>query len=101
MSSRYRTGPGAATRKGRSAGRVAEGAKAQPASSGRYTPPIPRAYRSSPKWMGILILGLLILGMLTIVLNYVSVLPGSATNWYLLLGLAFITAGFLVATRYR
>jgi hypothetical protein len=51
--------------------------------------------------MGITILALLILGMLTIVLNYVSVLPASPTNWYLLLGLAFITTGFMVATRYR
>ncbi len=51
--------------------------------------------------MGILIIGLLLLGMLTIVLNYVGVLPGSASNWYLLIGLAFITGGFMVATRYR
>ncbi|MDA8183315.1 MAG: cell division protein CrgA [Acidimicrobiales bacterium] len=103
MPSRGRTGPGAATRKGRSAGRATDAArsKPQPATSGRYTPPIPRTYRSSPRWMGITILALLILGMLTIVLNYVSVLPASPTNWYLLLGLAFITTGFMVATRYR
>jgi hypothetical protein len=51
--------------------------------------------------MGYLIVGLVVLGMVVIVLNYVSVLPGGATNWYLLVGLALITAGFLTATRYH
>ena len=72
-----------------------------PAPSGRYTPPLPKSVRQSPKWMGYLIVGLVVLGMVVIVLNYVSVLPGGATNWYLLVGLALITAGFLTATRYH
>jgi hypothetical protein len=103
MPSRGKTGPGAATRKGRSSGRITDRPKEKsaPPPSARYTPPLPRSYRKSPPWMGILIIGLLLLGMLTIVLNYVGVLPGSASNWYLLIGLAFITGGFMVATRYR
>ena len=72
-----------------------------PAPSGRYTPPLPKSVGQSPKWMGYLIVGLVVLGMVVIVLNYVSVLPGGATNWYLLVGLALITAGFLTATRYH
>lgn len=98
-----KAGPGSATRKGRSFGRAAhrEPEKPAPITSGRYTPPIPRSYKQSPRWMGPAILALLLLGMVTIIVNYVGVLPGGASNWYLLLGLAFITSGFLLATRYR
>ncbi len=71
------------------------------ATSGRYTPPIPREYRESPKIVPITMFTLLIAGMLVIVVNYLEVLPGGANNWYLLGGLVSITAGFLVATRYR
>jgi hypothetical protein len=46
-------------------------------------------------------LTLLIAGMLVVVCNYLGVLPGGAGNGYLFLGLGLITAGFLVATRYR
>ncbi|MDR3647627.1 MAG: hypothetical protein P4L20_00945 [Acidimicrobiales bacterium] len=55
-------GPGSAARKGRSAGRVTTGRAVArpPTASGRYTPPIPRRVRVSPKWMGPLILALLI-----------------------------------------
>ncbi len=95
-------GPGGATRKGRSAGRATSRAVAHPvASSGRYTPPIPRSVKKSPTWMGPLILGLLILGALMIVLNYFDVLPSSPTNWYLLGGIALIASGFITATQYR
>jgi hypothetical protein len=95
-------GPGRATRKGRSSGRTTArpGARARPAS-GRYTPPVPRSVKRSPKWMGPFILGLLLLGALTIVLNYFDVLPDSPTNWYLLGGIVLIASGFVVATRYR
>jgi hypothetical protein len=95
-------GPGGATRKGRSQGRAATRAVAHPTtSSGRYTPPIPRSVKRSPKWMGPLVLGLLILGALMIVFNYFNVLPDAPTNWYLLGGIALIAAGFITATQYR
>jgi hypothetical protein len=56
-------GPGGATRKGRSTGRATTRAVSHPtAASGRYTPPIPRSVKVSPKWMGPLILALLIIG---------------------------------------
>ncbi|HMD45526.1 MAG TPA: cell division protein CrgA [Acidimicrobiales bacterium] len=120
------TGPGRAQGKGRSAeGRATakpgtEGAaKAAPSKSssgkgtsrvgrytpavesGRYTPPIPRSVRRSPRWMGILILVLLLGGILVVLLNYLLVLPGSASAWYLVLGLAMMFVGFMLATRYR
>jgi Cell division protein CrgA len=90
-------GPGGASRKGRSAGRDAGKA----ATPGRYTPPIPRDVKVSPKWMGPTIIGLLVLGGLTIVLNYFKALPASPTNWYLLVGIALIACGFALATRYH
>jgi hypothetical protein len=95
-------GPGRATRKGRSAGRTTgKGASSATTASGRYTPPIPRRVRRSPKWMGPLILLLLLIGALMIVLNYFDVLPASPTNWYLLGGIIVIACGFGTATQYR
>ena len=97
-----RSGPGSASRKGRSPGRVTGRAIARPVTaSGRYTPPVPRSVKVSPKWMGPLILILLIGGALAIMLNYSGVLPSSPTNWYLVGGIALIASGFVVATQYR
>ena len=96
-------GPGSAARKGRSAGRVtaARAVSRPPTASGRYTPPIPRQVRVSPKWMGPLILALLIGGALTIVLNYFNVMPAGPSNWYLVGGIVLIAGGFVVATQYH
>lgn len=77
------------------------GGRATPPSSGRYTPPIPREYKVSPKWVPILMFVLLIGGMLVIISNYLEVLPGNAKNGYLFLGLGMITGGFITATKYR
>jgi len=97
-------GPGSAARKGKSTGRVtAARAVGRPVSaSSRYTPPIPRNVKVSPKWMGPLILALLIGGALLIVLNYISkLLPAAPSNWYLVAGIVLIAGGFVVATQYR
>jgi Cell division protein CrgA len=96
-----RRGPGGATKKGRSSGRTTGATTSRAPTSGRYTPPIPRSVKVSPKWMGPLILVLLIVGALTIVLNYFNVLPGGPSDWYLLAGIVLIAGGFVVATRYR
>lgn len=73
-----------------------------PASSTRYTPPADRTYEMpSPMWVPVLMFSLFGLGMLTIFLNYVSLLPGAVSNWYLLLGLGFILGGIVTATQYR
>lgn len=83
------------------AGRAAAKGRSQP-SQGRYTPPIPRSQKVSPPWVPALMFTLLGLGALVIVLNYVNLLPGpDPSNWYLLLGLGLITAGFATATQYH
>jgi hypothetical protein len=72
-----------------------------PSASGRYTPPIPRKNKVSPKWMGPLILALLIAGALMIVLHYFNVMPAGPSNWYLVGGIVLIAGGFVVATQYH
>ena len=91
-------------RRVKTTGRVTE---KKTVASGRYTPPIPREYIESPRWVPVLMFTLLGLGMLVIILNYLSLvptpgfLPESPHNAYLLGGLGFITAGFVVATQWR
>jgi hypothetical protein len=97
MARRTKDTPGRATPKGTQPASKGGG----PAPSSRYTPPIPKEYKVSPVWVPILLVSLLAVGMLTIVCNYLGVLPGGASNWYLFLGLGFITAGFVVATNYH
>jgi Cell division protein CrgA len=90
-----------AERSGSSARRNHGTGRVTPKASARYTPPVPREQKVSPTWYPYLIVGLLLAGLLCIVLNYLGVLPGGASNWYLLVGLVLIAAGFLTATGYR
>jgi hypothetical protein len=69
-------------------------------ASSRYTPPIPKELRESPKWVPILMFSLLILGALVIFFNYLGV-PFDTNNWYLILGLVLILGGIVTATQYR
>jgi hypothetical protein len=112
MATKANTGPGRAQKKGRSAsGRATAkgspragsrvGRYTAPEESGRYTAPIPRSVKTSPRWFGVLVLVLLIGGVGMILLNYLSVLPGAVSIWYLIGGLAMIFVGFMMATRYR
>jgi hypothetical protein len=39
--------------------------------------------------------------MLIITLNYLEVLPGSTSSWYLVVGLVAMFAAFYLATHYR
>jgi len=93
----------ATTRKGPTPrkGEVTAQQRALASPSARYTPPIPQSAKTSPPWLGPLILGLLIAGVLVIITNYIGLLPGDTSNWYLFLGLGLITAGFLTATSWR
>ena len=100
MARRTKDAPGRVTPKGGAkSGRVTP--RAAPPASGRYTPPVPKEYKESPRWFPVLLLGLLVAGMAVILLNYLGVLPGGAKNAYLLVGLGLITLGFIAATRYR
>ncbi|HEX3947172.1 MAG TPA: cell division protein CrgA [Acidimicrobiales bacterium] len=108
MAAKANTGPGRAQRKGKSAegrttakGTSRVGRYTTAEESGRYTPPIPKDVRRSPRWYGPMVLILLVLGVLMILLNYLTVLPGAVSVWYLIGGLVVIFAGFLMATRYR
>ncbi|MEY2418150.1 MAG: hypothetical protein QOG90_830 [Actinomycetota bacterium] len=78
-----------------------KGSGASMQSQGRYTPPVPKEYKVSPTWVPVLMFSLLGVGMLMIVTNYMGILPGGASNAYLLVGLGMITAGFITATRYH
>ena len=51
--------------------------------------------------MPVLMLTCLIAGVIVIVINYLGVLPGGASNWYLLGGLGMILGGIFAATQYR
>ena len=99
-------GPGGASRKGKSAyGRSTSkvGRYKSPEESGRYTAPIPKSVRHSPRWFGALILILLIGGVAVITVNYLGHLPFAAhgSPWGLVVGLVMIFSGFLLATRYH
>jgi hypothetical protein len=106
MARRTKTAPGRVTPKGgrvtpKGGSRPVAKSGAPPPVSGRYTPPVPKYYKESPKWVPVLLLAFLGLGMLTIVCNYLGLLPGGAKNAYLFVGLGLITGGFITATRYR
>ena len=93
------SGPGKASKRGRSATGRAASSKERVAS-GRYTAPTPQSAKVSPPWWGPVFLILLVIGVLVILLNYLSVF-GTPSGWALLIGLVIIAAGFAMATRYR
>ena len=41
------------------------------------------------------------LGIVVIILNYVELLPGSVSNWWVLGGLLLILVGIIAATQYH
>ena len=55
----------------------------------------------SPRWYVVTMSALMIMGVLLIVLNYLTLLPGSVSRWYLWSGLGLIGAGFLMTTNYN
>jgi hypothetical protein len=73
----------------------------RPGQSTRYTPPVPREVKTSPRWVPILMFGLLGIGLALIFLNYLEVLPGGMKNLYLGIGLGCICGGIVTATQYR
>lgn len=93
---------GRVTPKGGKKATVAEQSKGRTREgSGRYTPPIPREQKVSPRWVPALMFFFLLSGAAIILVNYLGLLPGDADNRYLLLGLGLITGGFITATRYH
>jgi hypothetical protein len=102
MPRKTKDAPGRVTPKGgTSRSRATRQADDAGAMSGRYTAPIPKEMRVSPPWYPWMVLALFVAGILVIILNYVSLLGGHASNWYLLIGLGLIVAGFVAATRWH
>jgi Cell division protein CrgA len=67
-------------------------------ASSRYTPPTPKEFYESPRWVPVLMLTLLAIGVLAILSRYVI---WDTTNTPVLVGLAFLLAGLWVATKWR
>jgi len=100
MATKAKPGPGKAQKKGRSAsGRTTEAGRS--VQSSRYTPPIPKNVKTSPRWMGIAIIALFLLGVAVVILNYAGVLPGGVNNLWLIAAIGSIFAGLILATRYH
>jgi hypothetical protein len=65
------------------------------------TPPKPKTAPPSKLWVPALMFSLLFLGVLIIVTNYFGMLVGGENNAFLLIGIAYVTGGFIVATMLR
>jgi hypothetical protein len=100
MATKAKAGPGKAQKKGRSSGgrTTPAGGSVQ---SQRYTPPIPKNVKTSPRWMGIMILALFLIGVLVVILNYAGLLPGGVNNLWLVAAIGSIFVGLIMATRYH
>jgi hypothetical protein len=100
MATKAKSGPGRAQKKGRSSGgrTTAPGRSVQ---SQRYTPPVPKNVKTSPRWMGFLIIGAFVLGVLVVILNYAALLPGGVNNLWLIAAIGAIFVGLILATRYH
>jgi len=72
-----------------------------PTESGRVTKKQVVETKESSSHLGVAILELFAFGLLVIALNYLQVLPGSTSPWYLLVGLASLFGGFYLATKYH
>lgn len=95
MPRRTKEAPGRVTPRGNA------GQGTLPSLSGRYTAPTPISYRRSPWWVPTLMLVFFGGGLLMIVLNYISLLPGAPSNWYLIGGLGAMICGFATSTQFR
>jgi drug/metabolite transporter (DMT)-like permease len=67
----------------------------------RYTPPAPKKAPPSKLWVPATMFTMMLSGVAVVVLNYLELLFGEATNNFLFVGLGLITAGFVLSTRLR
>ena len=72
-----------------------------------YTPPPPKRVRSEPRvqsWVGPIMVGFFLIGLAWIVVYYVTQskypIP-PIDDWNLAIGLLFIAAGFVAATKWK
>ena len=73
----------------------------KPTQSKNISTPMTSSGAPSPRWYVITMFSLMSIGVLLIVLNYLTLLPGSVSRWYLWSGLALIGGGFLMTTNYN
>lgn len=67
-----------------------------------YVPrPEKKKRKPSPRWYGWLVLAVFVAGVAVIVLNYMSLMPGTQQQLWLWVGLALIAAGFGLTTQLR
>lgn len=60
---------------------------------------LPPEAKASPMWVPVLLFSLLAAGMVLIIVNYLDLIPGGTSNWWLLGGLGLILAGVVTATQ--
>lgn len=68
--------------------------------SSRYTPPTPKEFYESPKWIPILMFTFIGLGVISIISRYV-VPSFENTNTPMLVGLMLMMGGLITATKWR
>ena len=95
MATKAKAGAGKSSKKGggRTTPRQAKGV--------RYTPPVAKNVKTSPRWMGPLILAFFLIGVVVVIVNYAGLLPGGVNNLWLIAAIGSIFVGLLLATRYR
>ena len=82
--------------------KAAKAAKANPkAKRSRYTPPTPQKAPASKLWVPVTMFTMMLTGVVVVILNYLELLFGEASNNFLFVGLALITGGFILSTRLR
>jgi hypothetical protein len=101
MATTSERGPGRAQKKSARVTASSKSGAAGSVQSNRYTPPIDRSTKVSPKWYGVLIIGMFLLGVVVVILNYAGLLPGGVNNLWLVAAIGCIFAGLLLATRYH
>jgi hypothetical protein len=94
-------GSGRVTPKGGGDKSAKAGRSTTPDPSSRYTPPIPSYQKVSPPWWPATMFIPWGLGIVVIIMNYVSLLPGAVSNWYVFGGLGLILTGIIAATQYH
>jgi hypothetical protein len=67
----------------------------------RAQPPPKEKPKQSPMWVGVLFFSLIGLGVVVIIAHYLDALPGGTQPYQLWVGLGFIAASFVVATRWH
>ena len=60
---------------------------------------LPPEAKVSPVWVPVLLFTFLGLGMVLIIINYLNLIPGGTSNWWLLGGLGLILGGVITDTQ--